>query len=75
MRADAERCQNCADRDGCLVKGALIFMLYIQTGRYDELPQDSEDWNARPLCQFGRGKGKLRKGETHPKCSGIDTNR
>ncbi len=45
-----ERCQNCANHNGCLMKGALIFMLFIQTGRVRELPPNLDDLNIRAFC-------------------------
>lgn len=45
-----ERCQNCVHHSGCLMKGALIFMLYIQTGRVCELPPNLDELNMRAFC-------------------------
>jgi hypothetical protein len=34
------------------MKGTLIFMLYIQTGRVRELPPNLEELNMRAFCSY-----------------------
>ncbi len=52
MNTNTESCRNCANHNGCLMKGALIFMLYIQTGRVRELPPNLEELNMRAFCSY-----------------------
>ena len=57
-----EMCKNCAHREGCLIKGGLVYMLYIQTGRSDELPADPDDINVRPFCNLWTADEKKEEG-------------
>lgn len=52
-----ETCMNCEyNNKGGLMKGALITMLYFQTGRADELPEDKEMVNVRMFCEQWKEK-------------------
>ena len=53
----AEICMNCEYNDkGCLMKGALITMLYLETGRADELPETTKEANLRMFCNMRKEK-------------------
>lgn len=54
-----ETCMNCDyNNKGCLMKGALITMLYFQTGRADELPENKETVNVRMFCGCWKEKAE-----------------
>lgn len=42
-----QNCLNCACRDVCLRRSAEIFLLYIRTGRYDEVEEAKKHYT---LC-------------------------
>ena len=48
---DAEKCcQTCAHQHVCLKRGLAIFMLFIQTGRYDEAQTARDTLNIGATC-------------------------
>lgn len=42
-------CLNCIHKDVCIKRSTQIFMLFIQTGRYDEVPRAQANLD----CSFG----------------------
>ena len=43
-------CLTCEHRDVCLQRGLALFMLFIQTGRYDEVEQAKENLDVSAQC-------------------------
>ena len=44
-------CVNCSVKDTCLTRSLGIFLLYIQTGRFNELTEDvRENFNCASNC-------------------------
>lgn len=56
MTKEKERCQNCAHKETCIMRGVTIFNLFIVTGRTAGLPEAMEKLNIRPSCQNWEGQ-------------------
>lgn len=45
-----ETCQNCVHCGGCLTRSAIIFMLFVATGRDQELRDVQDVFSVREYC-------------------------
>lgn len=45
-----ETCQNCKHLDGCLLRGVIIYNLFILTGRDESVAEARRKINVRPSC-------------------------
>lgn len=51
MERETPSCLTCAHKDVCIKRGVTIYTLYIQTGRYDEVPAALDGLNIGRDCE------------------------
>lgn len=49
--SEQKSCLTCSHKAVCLKRSMAIFMLYIQTGRYDEVKDAQEHFDVSSDCQ------------------------
>lgn len=45
-------CLTCSHKDVCLQRGLAVFMLYIETGRYDEVDDAKANLDISGQCSY-----------------------
>lgn len=51
MEREIPSCLTCAHKDVCIKRGVTIYTLYIQTGRYNEVPAVLDGLNIGRDCE------------------------
>lgn len=46
-----KNCLNCVHKDVCIERSMALFMLFIQTGRYNEVSSAKENLVVREYCE------------------------